>query len=283
MKTKTKAKKTSARVLRGGKKRADAAQERAAELADLAEKAGEIAQERARLLAARLRESDALSTLRARGGEMAGIAQVKGGELATLAKAKWHESDLDARAAALSKQLREASATKEASKRAREVTDATLAALGGWIGTGTPARKLNVTRKPRVPGWVWGLLGTALGFAAARMMSAQNERQAREDLAEAAQRLAEHGGEPTSSAAGAPMSSGIAPAASSGIDLADEVRSTLQEDPRTSDLRELDINVAEGTVFVRGSLPSGIDSSAVRQVIERVPGVRDVDLQLTTA
>jgi hypothetical protein len=44
----------------------------------------------------------------------------------------------------------------------------------------------------------------------------------------------------------------------------------------------VNVNVAEGTVFVRGPLPEGVDEQAVRDVIAKVPGVTDVDLQLTT-
>lgn len=248
MTTKTKMKKSSGKLLKaarkGGSRSADRMQERAAELADLAEKAGEIAQERARLLAERLRESDAVGKAQARGGEIAELAQAKGSELAALAKAMWQESDLDARAAALSKQLREAAATKEATKRAREATDATLAVLGGWLGTGKAARRLGVTRKPRVAGWMWAMVGAALGFAAAKMMSSQNERQAREDLAEAAQRLADH--EPPAPATDLPAAA-PSTGSSGGTDPADEGRSTPQDDQRTADLSELDINVAEGT------------------------------------
>lgn len=68
----------------------------------------------------------------------------------------------------------------------------------------------------------------------------------------------------------------------SGRSLADEVRSHLSADPRTADLPGLAINVAEGTVFVRGSVPPGYEDLAIRDVISSVPGVNDVDLQVTT-
>jgi hypothetical protein len=34
-------------------------------------------------------------------------------------------------------------------------------------------------------------------------------------------------------------------------------------------------------VFVRGSVPAGADETAIREVVAGVPGVTDVDLQVT--
>jgi osmotically-inducible protein OsmY len=68
-----------------------------------------------------------------------------------------------------------------------------------------------------------------------------------------------------------------------GRPLADQVRSHLSADPRTADLPGLAINVAEGTVFVRGSVPAGYQESAIREVISSVPGVNDVDLQVSAS
>jgi hypothetical protein len=239
-------------------KATDSAQDQLAELADLAS-------ERAHELAEKLRESEALAKAQAKGHELADLASVKGHELAELAKAKWTEAEVEERAAALAKQIRETDAAKEASRKAKELTDTSLATVGSWLVAGKAADKLGVTRKPRIPGWLWALLGAALGFAAAKLVGGGSGHDVRDDLTAAAERLAQAAPHPA------------------GTVLADTIRTTLQGDPRTADLQELNINVAEGTVFVRGSLPSGIDSEAVREVIAAVPGVEDVDLQLTPA
>jgi len=69
----------------------------------------------------------------------------------------------------------------------------------------------------------------------------------------------------------------------SGRPLAEEVRGRLDADDRTSGLSGLAINVAEGTVFVRGSVPSGLDPDDIRRIIAGTPGVTDVDLQVSTS
>ncbi len=67
------------------------------------------------------------------------------------------------------------------------------------------------------------------------------------------------------------------------LELADRIRATLEADPRTTHLPALSINVADTTVFVRGVVPPSTDASVVREVIAAVPGVDDVDLQVTAA
>ncbi len=263
MKSNTKAaKKSVKRAEQRAVKAAEVAQERAAELAD---RAGAIAQDAAHEFAERLRESDALAKAQKKGVALAGAAQVKGGEIADLAKAKWSEAELDQRAAELAKQVRQSDAAREASKKARDLTDTSLAAVGGWLASGKGAEKLGLAPKRRVPALVWALLGVAIGFVAAKVLADKSDGGVRDDLAAAADRLAAKAPHPA------------------GTVLADTIRTTLQGDPRTADLRQVNINVAEGTVFVRGSIPSGIDTAAVRSVIESVPGVEDVDLQLTPA
>jgi hypothetical protein len=263
---KKKAKKAEKHAIAAG----EAAQER---VADLTERAGAIAHERADELAKHLRDSEALAKAQAKGAELAEVAQVKGSELAELAKAKWHEAELDDRAAALAKQLKEHDASKEASRKAkeasskaREMTDSSLASLGGLIASGPMLEKMGLQRRSRMPSWLWAVLGAVVGFAAAKLLaSSSSSDDVRDDLAAAAERLAAKAPHPA------------------GTVLADTIRTTLQGDPRTAELKQLNINVAEGTVFVRGAIPSGIDADAVRQVIEGVPGVEDVDLQLTPA
>jgi len=90
----------------------------------------------------------------------------------------------------------------------------------------------------------------------------------------------------TQDPAATPMSADVTEGAApvpSGRPLADQVRSHLGSDPRTADLPGLAINVAEGTVFVRGSVPPGFEESWIREVVSSVPGVNDVDLQVTVS
>jgi osmotically-inducible protein OsmY len=262
---KKKAKKAEKRAIKAGEAAADRA-------AELAEQAGDLAHDKADELAKFLRESEAVAKAQSKGLELADLAQVKGGELAGLAKAKWQEAELDDRTAKLAKQVRDSDASKEAtkkakeaSKRAREATDVGLASVGGWLASGPAAEKMGIAPKRRVPGLVWALIGAAVGFMAAKAMAGSSSDDVRDDLAAAAERLAAKAPHPA------------------GTVLADTIRTTLQGDPRTAELRQVNINVSEGTVFVRGSIPSGIDADAVRQVIAGVPGVDDVDLQLTPA
>jgi hypothetical protein len=255
------AKKSAKKAAKRAEKAGTAVSDRAAELTEragsAAEKAGTVASERAVELAERLRESDALHK-----------AQDKGSELADIAKSKWRDAELDQRAVELADRLKESDAGQQATRKAKDVTDTSLAALGAWLSAGAGAdklhldEKLGIQRKRRIPAWLWTLIGVALGFAAAKLMSDSSADPVRDDLAAAADRLAQTTPSPATTV------------------LADTVRTTLQGDPRTADLKQVNINVADGTVFVRGSIPSGVDSDAVRQVIEGVPGVEDVDLQL---
>jgi hypothetical protein len=261
MKTKA-AKKSAKKAAKRAEKAGAAASDRAAELAEragsAAEKAGAVASERAIELAEKLRESDALHK-----------AQEKGSDLADVAKSKWREAEVDQRAAELAERVRDSDAAQQATRKAKDVTDASLAAVGAWLASGAGSEKLHldeklgIQRKPRISGWLWALIGAALGFAAAKLLAGGSSDSVRDDLAAAADRLAH-----------------ATPGAGTTV-LADTIRTTLQGDPRTADLKQVNINVADGTVFVRGTIPSGIDTDAVRQVIEGVPGVDDVDLQLT--
>jgi hypothetical protein len=252
-------------------KMTDVAQERAAEIA---ERAGALAQDTAHDLAELLRDSEAIQKAQLKGAEVADLARAKWtdaeldkrlAELTDLAKAKWSDAELDKRAAEIAKQVRETDAAKEAAKRAKDMTDSSLASVGGWLAASKAADRMGISPKRRVPAFIWALLGLVVGFAASKALAQKSDGEVRDDLAAAADRLAARAPHPA------------------GTVLADTIRATLQGDPRTADLRQININVAEGTVFVRGSIPSGIDTDAVRSVIESVPGVEDVDLQLSPA
>jgi hypothetical protein len=71
------------------------------------------------------------------------------------------------------------------------------------------------------------------------------------------------------------------PVVPGGAPLAEDIRSELDSDPRTAGLIDLAINVSDRTVFVRGNVPAGFDPTAIRDVIAAVPGVTDVDMQVT--
>lgn len=218
----------------------------------LAKGKGGEAGERAVQLADRVLDSDAVAT-----------AGDRGAALLDAARDRWDDSDLDKRAAELAKRVREAEATQEALDRARQTSDKSLSRVGGWLGSGPLASKLGVTRRRKWPFVLTAVVGAALGFVAAQAVKRGSTDTIRDELADAADRLAAGGGSATV--------------------LADTIRTTLDADPRTAQLDPLDINVSDGgTVFVRGTVPEDVDQDAIRDVIASVPGVTDVDLQLST-
>lgn len=215
------------------------------------DKGGE-AGDRVAEVAERIKKSDAL-----------GEASDRGAALLDTARDRWDDSDLDKRAAELAKRLREAEATQNALDRAQKTSDKSLAVVGGWLGSGPLAQKLGLTERRKWPFAVAAAIGAVLGFAVAQAMKRGSTDTIRDELADAADRLASGGGSATV--------------------LADTIRTTLDADPRTAQLEPLDINVSDGgTVFVRGTVPAEADQDAIRDVIASVPGVVDVDLQLTT-
>jgi len=214
--------------------------------------------ERAEELATRLRESETLAKLAA-GGQ----------QVASKAREAAKEAGLDARAAEVASKLRESEATKQALARAAKVSDEAYAKLGKRLATGKAAERLGVEpRKRRFPTWLAALLGLAAG-AAVSLLAKSQKREGPDDFELAAQRLTQEGADGGTTAE--PSTS-----------LEDRIRDALRQDPRTASLPRLNINVAEGTVFVRGEVPSGSDESAIRDVIAGVEGVEDVDLQVTT-
>jgi osmotically-inducible protein OsmY len=234
--------------------------------AKLDERASDLV-EQAQDLAARIRASEAVAKAQARGEDLAS----KGGELAEKAREAWHDSGWDERAADMAKQVKESDQYQTASKQVGETTDKALAAVGEWISHGPAAEKLGVrpVDKKRTAGkWVLVLIGIAAGFAAGVVIGARKK-----DTVDEVTSLAGRLGQDTPDIG--------APAAQKPI--ADEVRTRLGEDPRTSALPKLNVNVAEGTVFVRGAVPEGTDEDAIRAVVGTVPGVEDVDLQLSSS
>jgi hypothetical protein len=218
----------------------------------LAKCTGGGASERASELAGRVKDSDALQA-----------ATGRGSTLVDAAKGRWEDSDLDQRAAELAERLREVEATRNALDRARQTSQKSLGSVGTWLGSGPLASKLGVTRRRKWPFVVASVIGVGVGFALAQLVQRGSTDTIRDELADAADRLSVGGG--------------------SAAVLADTIRTTLDADPRTAQLEPLDINVSDGgTVFVRGTVPEDIDQGAIRDVIASVPGVTDVDLQLST-
>ena len=220
--------------------------------ADLADQASELAQ--------RVRESEAVAK-----------AQATGEELIGKAREQIADAHLDERAAELAERVRESDQYKQAKATAGEATDKTLAKVGDWISHGPAADKLGVkpkSKKRSFSKWLLAFLGVVAGFAVGVVTGARKHETV-EELERVAGRVAQDTAD-----IGAPADQ---------KPVADEVRTRLGEDPRTSGLPRLNINVAENTVFVRGSVPSGTDEEAIRSVISTVPGVEDIDLQLSMA
>ena len=242
-----------------------AAQDSAAALRDLALALGEQVRElgiddRAGELAGRVRDSEALQRAVARADE-------------------------------LSARLRDTDAYRNTRENANRATASGLTALGAWLTTGDRAKRLGVrpAKGGKRTSVLWLLAGTVGGFAAGTLAAPKRGGDLRSDFSGSSAGFTDSatgGGledvSPPSSAAGqATRDTAAAPA--SQKPLADEIRTRLGEDPRTADLPKLNINVAENTVFVRGAVPQGFDQDQIRSVITTVPGVQDVDLQLTTS
>lgn len=259
-----KAKKTAKKAVKKASTRAEKAGVKAADrAADLAERTGERLHGGASDLAVRLRESEAI-----------GRAQETAGELGERAKDAWHDSHLDERAAELAKRVRDTEVAQKAADRTKHLTESGLAALGAWLATSPAAEQLGVKKQRAWPLWTFALVGAAVGFVIGRLTAPKPGADVRGELAAAADRLTNKASDAIGDA-----KEDAGPVATV---LADTVRSTLAADTRTAELAGLSVNVAEGTVFVRGKTPADVDEAAIRAVIAAVPGVRDVDLQLTS-
>jgi len=259
---------------------------RAKALAATARTVAQQAQEQAAGLAERVRDSDAVEKAAARSAELADKAAARSAELADKAAARGAELADKAR-----DWVREA-----------DLDDAVQRAAASVRGRKKPSKR-------RVPLWMAVLAGLAAGYGIARVARGGSQPALNDDFVASAERLAAPPS-PEPSAAPAPdvdltLSPPATPTspdsgegtehldasdvteeaepAPSGRPLADQVRSHLGSDPRTADLPGLAINVAEGTVFVRGSVPAGFEESWIREVVSSVPGVNDVDLQVTVS
>ena len=254
------------RMRKGAEKQADELRKQAKELksqaktiakdAKLEERAAELA-EQANQLAERVRESEALAK-----------AQATGEELLDKAREQIHERGIDDKAAELAEKVRDSEQYRQARATASEATDKTLASVGDWLTQSPAGEKLGVrpVNKKRSAGkWLLAGAGVVAGFVAG-VVAGSRKHETVEEL----ERIASRVGQDTPDLA--------TPADQKPV--ADEVRTRLGQDPRTSALPKLNINVAENTVFVRGAVPEGTDEEEIRAVIATVPGVEDIDLRV---
>jgi hypothetical protein len=248
------AKKRSKKATKRAEKAGAQAQERAAEYA---ERAGTAASEVAEELAERLRKSEGLAKAQALGSEYAGKA-----------KHRWDESELEDKLLEAAHRLRGSDVAQKAEQKSKDVTEASLAALGAWLTSSKQGKKvgakLGVRKRSPWRTLLATAVGVAAGFAIARLVQPKPLPDFSDDFTSSAEHLA---ATPPSPSAG----------------LVDSIRAALEADQRTQGLDRLTINVAEGTVFVRGTVPEGTDEDAIRDTVGSVPGVTDVDLQLITA
>lgn len=255
---------------------------------------------RAMELVDRVRESDSIARAQARGVEAA-------------ERARERAEDVAERAGDLAERARErgAEAAAEAAAAAREGGDLALGRVGNWLVDSGAAERLGVQRKRRSgPGrlLVLVVLGLGIGYAIARLTSRNRQTIDEDDFAVAAERIAAApstaGPLGTSVSRADPLlpGTGLADQAmisdplgvtldegsepllepALGKPLVERVRARLDADPRTTALGDLAVNVADATVFIRGRVPLETDRDAVREVVAEVPGVADVDLEVTT-
>ncbi|MGH8932380.1 MAG: BON domain-containing protein [Egibacteraceae bacterium] len=176
--------------------------------------------------------------------ELTEKAQAKGEELA--AKAQPMAEDLAARAQAKTFQL-----ANSAQARGGELADRGLRQVGERLSRGRVAERLGIQPTARTfPWWLAGLLGIGAGYAIG-ILTARRGTKFGVDAFSAARPLA------------------------------DTIRAEITKDPRTAGLPDLRVDVSNGTVFVRGTVPHDFDQDTLREVIELVPGVHDVDLQVS--
>jgi len=182
------------------------------------------------------------------------------------------------RATEISKRMQDSDAVTAGREAASQRTTAALAGLGTWLASGDRGEKLGISqRRRRSGGWLFGLLGVGLGYAVGILTAPKQGREIREQLTSRAGGGSAGGGLETVGHVGQGWDGATPP---SERPLTDRVRTRLGEDPRTSGLPRLNINVVEGTVVVRGAVPDDTDQMAIREVIASVEGVDDVDLRL---
>ncbi|MGH8909728.1 MAG: BON domain-containing protein [Egibacteraceae bacterium] len=195
----------------------------------------------------RLRQAE----LEQRAADLAAKARAKSAELS--AKAQPVVEELTAKAQATGTKL----ATR-AQRRGVAFADRGLGRIGERLAHGPLAQRLGIQPAKRgVPWPLVGALGIAIGYVIGLLTAPKREAESNADIE--------------------------AHAVWAAQPLAEEIRAQIASDPRTSALPDIKVDVANGTVFVRGTVPRDFDQDTLREVVEGVPGVHDVDLQLTNA
>jgi hypothetical protein len=184
-----------------------------------------------------------------------------------------------ARAAEVGKRLAENDNVAAGRDKAAQTATAAAAGLGSWLAAGRRGEALGIAPAKRRggAGWFLALVGVGIGYGIGILTAPKEGREIRDQLSG-------RGGanDWDSPVTGIDGDEGvIAPAGD--LQLADKVRTRLGEDPRTSELPSLNINVVDGTVVVRGPAPDETDEDAIRDVVGSVDGVREVDLELGPA
>lgn len=212
--------------------------------------------------------------------------EARAAEIAALTRSRIKDSGLDDLANDVVGRVREAAvalqasdAAQQAADAARDATDKTLGKVGEWLGdtpmgdrlTDTPVGdRLGLKSARKRPWWALALIaGAAAAGTAVAVLRGRSEAEdpwAGEEFA---------GTTPPSSAS-------VAPSAAD-LPLEERVREALGQDARTSAIPRLNVNIVEGTVFVRGAVGADVDQEVLRTVIEGVEGVTDVDLQVTVS
>ena len=200
-------------------------------------------------------------------------------EFAALAREKVRQAELDARAAEIAAKVRDSGVAEQVvetaaqvAEGARDAAETALERVNDWLVDTKVGDALGVQppppRRRRKP---WALLtagAVAAGVAAGLVLFRRKENQQfDEDWA----------------ASGFNTGDNLQPSSAPGVALPLEgrVREAIGADARTAALPALNINVVDGTVFVRGTVASDVDQEALRTVIQSVEGVTDVDLQVT--
>jgi hypothetical protein len=214
--------------------------------------------------------------------------EAKAAEIAALTRSRIKDSGLDDLATDVVGRVREAAvalqasdAAQQAAEAAREATDKTLEKVGEWLGDTDVGDRLADTAvgdrlglsspSRKRPWWALALIaGAAAAGTAVAVLRGRNET---EDDPWAGEQFA-----PTTP----PSTESVAPTVADRP-LEERVREALGQDPRTADVSRLNVNVVDGTVFVRGAVAANVDQSVLRTVVEGVEGVSDVDLQVTVA
>lgn len=195
-------------------------------------------------------------------------------DLAALARDKVRNAELDAKAAELAGRVRDTAVAEQVVERAssvadnaREAADTALDRVGDWLVDTKVGDALGVRPKRRRKPWALLTAGAVAAGVAAGLVIFRR-RESHSDVDWTGGDL--HAGNGQRS--GAP---GVA------LPLEGRVREAIGTDPRTATMPALNINVVDGTVFVRGTVTSEVDQDALRSVIEGVEGVTDVDLQVS--